>query len=91
VDCISLEVVSDSRTGWQAWSDQEAQQARERYAARQARLAVAAKKHTDQQADELQDKLSDLSVHTKPTDDAGMARKKAIIEAALARARAKKT
>lgn len=90
VDCISLEVVSGNRTGWQAWSDQEAQQARQRYAARQARLAVAAKKHTAQQAAELQDKLSDLSAHTKPADDAGMARKKAIIEAALARARAKK-
>jgi electron transport complex protein RnfB len=91
VDCISLEVVSGERTGWQAWSDQEAQQARTRYAARQARLADAAKKHTDRQTDELHDKLSDLGAHTKPADDAGMARKKAIIEAALARARAKKT
>ena len=91
VDCISLEVVSGEHTGWQAWSDHEAQQARTRYAARQVRLADAAKKHTDQQADELQDKLSDLHAHTKPADDAGMARKKAIIEAALARARAKKT
>ena len=91
VDCISLEVVSGEHTGWQAWSDREAQQARTRYAARQVRLADAAKKHTDQQADELQDKLSDLSAHTKPADNAGMARKKAIIEAALARARAKKT
>jgi electron transport complex protein RnfB len=90
VDCISLEVVSGNRTGWQAWSDQEAQQARERYAARQARLADAATTRTDQQAEELQDKLSDLRAHTKPADDAGMARKKAIIEAALARARAKK-
>jgi len=91
VDCISLEVVSGEHTGWQAWSDQEAQQARTRYAARQVRLADAAKKHTDQQANELHDKLSDLHSHTKPADDAGMARKKAIIEAALARARAKKT
>ena len=90
VDCISLEVVSGKRTGWQAWSEQEAQQARERYAARQARLADAATTRTDQQADELQHKLSDLSTHIKPADDAGMARKKAIIEAALARARAKK-
>ncbi len=89
VDCISLDVVSGTRTGWQAWSDTEAQQARTRYAARQARLAKVAKTKTQQQTAELQDKLSDLGAHTKPTDDAGMARKKAIIEAALARARAR--
>lgn len=89
VDCISLEVVSGVRTGWQAWSAPEAQQARTRYAARQVRLAKAAKTKTQQQTAELQNKLSDLGTHTKPTDDAGLARKKAIIEAALARARAR--
>lgn len=89
VDCISLEVVSGTRTGWQAWSAPEAQQARTRYAARQVRLAKATKTKTQQQTAELQDKLSDLGAHTKPADDAGMARKKAIIQAALARARAR--
>ena len=91
VDCIRLEVVSGTRTGWQAWSTHEAQQARQRYAARQARLAQAALKRSEAQKAELQNKLADLSAHTQPADDAGMARKKAIIEAALARARAKKT
>jgi electron transport complex protein RnfB len=32
VDCISLLPVSGSRTGWQAWSDSQAQEARARYA-----------------------------------------------------------
>jgi electron transport complex protein RnfB len=37
VDCMHLEVVSGSLTGWQAWSPQQAQQAQQRYAARQKR------------------------------------------------------
>lgn len=31
VDCISLTPVSGDRTGWQAWSEPQAQQARERF------------------------------------------------------------
>ena len=38
VDCIELDVVSGSATGWQAWSADQAEHARERYAARGARL-----------------------------------------------------
>ncbi len=38
VDCILLEPVSGSRTGWDAWSPAQADTARTRYAARQARL-----------------------------------------------------
>ena len=37
VDCMHLEVVSGSLTGWQAWSAPQAQQAQQRYAARQKR------------------------------------------------------
>ncbi len=40
VDCIALRPVSGSRTGWQAWSGEQAAVARERYAARQRRLDV---------------------------------------------------
>ncbi|MFZ2651831.1 MAG: electron transport complex subunit RsxB [Burkholderiaceae bacterium] len=31
VDCIAMHPVSDARTGWQAWSVAQAEQARERY------------------------------------------------------------
>jgi electron transport complex protein RnfB len=38
VDCISLLNVTADRTGWAAWSDQDASQARARYALRQSRV-----------------------------------------------------
>ena len=43
VDCISLVVASGERTGWQAWSAEQADDARQRYARHVAReLATAA-------------------------------------------------
>ena len=38
VDCIEMAPISDERTGWSAWSPALAQQARQRYEARQLRL-----------------------------------------------------
>jgi Na+-translocating ferredoxin:NAD+ oxidoreductase subunit B len=38
VDCISLENASQKQTGWQAWSPEQAQNARERYEFRAFRL-----------------------------------------------------
>lgn len=40
VDCMLLENVSGEATGWNAWSASAAEQARLRYASRQARLSV---------------------------------------------------
>lgn len=40
VDCIVLDVVTPDATGWQAWSAAQADAARQRYAARQARYAA---------------------------------------------------
>ena len=40
VDCMLLENVSGEASGWDAWSASDAEQARQRYAARQARLAA---------------------------------------------------
>lgn len=39
VDCITLDVVTPGRTGWQAWTVAQADNARARYTARQARHA----------------------------------------------------
>jgi electron transport complex protein RnfB len=40
VDCMLLENVSGEASGWDAWSASAAEQARQRYAARQARLSA---------------------------------------------------
>jgi len=91
VDCIALENASGERTGWAAWSEAQAQQARQRYSARQARLAQAAQAHQARQVAKAQAKLADLEAHTHTPAGAQaeneMARKRAIIEAALAKAR----
>ena len=39
VDCIHLDNVSDNDTGWQAWSQELADQAKNRYAQKQIRMA----------------------------------------------------
>ena len=39
VDCIHLDNVSDNQTGWQAWSQELADQAKHRYAQKQMRMA----------------------------------------------------
>lgn len=42
VDCIRMENATGARTGWQAWTPQQATEARARYGARQRRKAGAA-------------------------------------------------
>lgn len=46
VDCISLTSVSGERTGWQAWSAAQAQEARTRYAWHRERLQRTEHEHT---------------------------------------------
>ena len=89
VDCIQMQPVSGARTGWAAWSQQQADQARERYAQHQQRL----QQHEQERAQALQAKarakLADLPAHTHNAQGDELARKRAVIEAALARARAR--
>jgi len=89
VDCIQMETVSQS-TGWAAWSDTQAQHARQRYARHQERLARAEEKTTERLINKAQTKLADLQAHSQITDPAELDRKKAVIEAALARAQARR-
>jgi electron transport complex protein RnfB len=91
VDCISLEIVSGDRTGWQAWTAEQARQGKERYEARKARLAREKHEHDERLEAKAQDKLADLAAHSQITDQALLDKKRAVIEAALARARAKRT
>jgi electron transport complex protein RnfB len=90
VDCIALENVTGTETGWAAWSADQAHTARERYTSRQQRLVREEAAHQQQQMAKAEHKLADLATHTKGTDNAPeVDRKRAIIEAALAKARAK--
>jgi electron transport complex protein RnfB len=90
VDCISLEIVSGERTGWQAWSVEQAAQGRERYAQRQQRLARETQVHAVLLESKAREKLADLAAHSAITDQAVLDKKRAVIEAALARSRAKR-
>lgn len=76
VDCIVLRPVTDTRTGWQAWSAPLAQQARERFEARQQRAQ--------------RDALEQAPLPAAASTATSTADKRSVIAAALARARAKR-
>lgn len=87
VDCIALEVVSGTRTGWQAWSAAQAQSGRKRYQQRQLRLEREQQEHEARLEAKARVKLTDLAAHSQHTEPAVLDKKRAVIEAALARAR----
>ena len=91
VDCIHLESVTPGRTGWQAWSEVDAAQALQRYGQRQARLAREAQAHAERMQAQAEHKLEHLAELTKQGDEPEeRERKRRVIEAALARARAQR-
>ena len=93
VDCIALENASGEHTGWAAWSPEQAHTARQRYEARQQRLPREAGEHEARQIAKAEMKLADLAAHTQLPEGEGaqaeIDRKRAVIEAALAKARAR--
>ena len=90
VDCISLEPIDVSLSGWASWPQALADVARQRYEARTARLQREAVEHDQRLQAKAIQKLADLPAHTKGTDQAvEVDRKRAIIEAALAKAKAR--
>lgn len=90
VDCIMVETVSGELTGWAAWSPEEAANARQRYESRQVRQARETEEHAQALEAKARMKLADLPAHSQHTDPAILDKKRAVIEAALARARARK-
>lgn len=90
VDCIALENASGARTGWAAWSEADARQALARYEERKARKLREAADHAERMEQKAQAKLADLPALTHGAEGEELARKKAVIEAALARARARR-
>jgi len=89
VDCIQMEVVSGERTGWAAWSAEQAALGRERYQARQQRLEREKAEHAQRQAAKAEAKLADLAAHSRHTEPEVLDRKRALVEQAIARAREK--
>ena len=90
VDCIAMLPVTGTRTGWDAWSAAQADEARERYAFHGFRVERERRENDERLAAKAQAKLADLEQHSKLTDPDALARKRAVIEAALARARARR-
>jgi Na+-translocating ferredoxin:NAD+ oxidoreductase subunit B len=102
VDCIAMIPVTGNATGWDAWSQQQADEAHVRHDRRLARQAAernaaearaaarraAASAHAEAQV-EAAAQAPDAQPASASTDDAE-AKKKAIIQAALERARRKK-
>lgn len=90
VDCISLENVTGAATGWDAWSPEQAGTARLRYEFHSER-SLRDKTESDKRLEEkAKIKLADLAGHSLHTDPVVLDKKRAVIEAALARARAKR-
>nr|WP_157264705.1 electron transport complex subunit RsxB [Azohydromonas aeria] len=89
VDCIVMEPVT-AATGWDAWSPAQAEHARRRYAAHRARLAQSEADTRERLIAKAEMKLADLPAHSRHQDPQTLDRKRAVIEAALARARAQR-
>jgi Na+-translocating ferredoxin:NAD+ oxidoreductase subunit B len=90
VDCISMVDVTPGRRGWDAWSERQADEARERYAFHRARTEREKQENAERLALKAQAKLDDLPAASAITDPQALERKRAVIEAALARARARR-
>jgi electron transport complex protein RnfB len=89
VDCIRTESASGDQTGWAAWSTDEANTALERYESRSARLIREEREHQKKLENRAVEKLGDLGKHSHHTDPVVLDKKRQIIEAAIARARAR--
>lgn len=87
VDCISLENVTGERTGWSAWSTDQADTARKRYEFHSYKQP----RNLDKTAKMSESSGNHELAEPQPDADAALAdRKRTVIEAALARARAQR-
>ena len=89
VDCIALLPVSAPHTGWAAWTAEQAAAARQRYHDRQGRALRLVRETDERLAAKAAATLADLPAHSQHADPASLARKRAVVDAALARARAR--
>ena len=89
VDCIAMLPVTPGRSGWSAWSAAQADEARGRYGFHQLRAQRDERENDQRLAARAQAKLADLAGQSTIADPAVLAAKRAVIEAALQRARSK--
>lgn len=87
VDCIVLEPVNPQATGWAAWSQPQADLARDRYIFHSYRTSRDRAENQKRLEEKAVAKLADLPAHSQHTDPVVLDHKRAVIEAALARAR----
>jgi electron transport complex protein RnfB len=93
VDCISLVAVHESAaapTGWAAWPQALADQAKQRYGFHQIHVTRAKAEQDTRLQVKAEHKLANLEEASRLTEPAQMDEKRAVIEAALARARARR-
>jgi Na+-translocating ferredoxin:NAD+ oxidoreductase subunit B len=91
VDCIAMVPATPAtpgRSGWAAWSAAQAHEARSRYAWHTERGARDKAENDERLAAKAEAKLADLAAHSSLTDPAALEAKRAIVQAALERARA---
>ncbi len=91
VDCILLENVTGKNSGWAAWSQAQADEARERYAFHTDKTDRETRENAARLESKAQEKLADLPRHSQHTDPLVLDKKRAVIEAALARMRANRS
>ncbi len=85
VDCIAMVNVTGNQTGWHAWSQERADAARKRHDLRISRL----QREQDEREAMLADRAANMREASKNAAPADQDRKKALIQAAMERARKK--
>lgn len=90
VDCISLENITGGRTGWQAWSPADAAQAQNRYEIHSLRRMQDKGESQKRLEEKAQTTQLDLPAPSQQAAPVMPDQKRAVIAAALARARARR-
>jgi electron transport complex protein RnfB len=92
VDCIAMVDITAPQTGWAAWSQSQAEAARTRHDFRTVRLRREKTENDERLAAKATAKLKavESELPKSPAEKAEQERKKAIIQAAMERARIKK-
>jgi len=92
VDCIAMIPITENKTGWQAWSADRADAARQRFHQRERRLRIEKEEQDARLAAKAAAKLNEVNNESalSPEELAEKNRKRAIIKAAIERARLQK-
>lgn len=91
VDCIALQSVTGAATGWAAWSPTQANLARDRYRVGKVRRARDLDENGAEPKKTASIERPDLLAQATIADSATSDKKRALIESALARSRARHT